>query len=481
MKKGANKSKWILIAASLIIFAVGTYFFTDSSEDKLVMNKDSKPMRKAKPVDLEDFPVQWNEVKTYEEINQYYEEHIMGLELAREEGLTVFPQESTSIPDKEGRMQINEVWHSGNTIHLLYSIDLSALTKDETNDDHSNYPVQYPSVEGVRIENQEGNNKQSYQNHSKELHPRETVVFENRLYSFIQLPPITEDWGENIQAGKVKDYDEEFLTSFLIRIHNQTVETDSMIVRYVHDLEGHTLNTFTKEKVYTDDNITIGPMEMKTGVASSQVKMRIDAGEKEVGPSLQALLKTENGDRHPVSLFLNQTNEDNVYESWFPPVGDVSGEVEMELSSIYLQGDHPYSFKIDMTQFERNRNISKNMDKKIAEFYDTDIILEGIDLHNRNQMNLRLRYDPHKENQPQKLVGSQIAPLDTLPDKRKKYVEVISNEGQSIDGEIWGHDESGLINFQTHSFSNAEELTITVKKMTFSKELDHTFTLHQPH
>lgn len=475
MKKGTNKSKWILIATSLIILVVGAYFFTDSGEDKLVLSTDSKPMRKAKPVDLEDFPLQWKEVETYEEVNQFYEERVQGLKLARKEGLTTYPQESFPIPDKDGRMQVNEVWHSGHMIHILYSIDLSALTEEDHDEQGNPYLSRPPALEAIHIKKSTETNEQSFESHSRELNPHETIVFENRVYSLIQVPPITEEWGYNYTREDIRNYNEEFLTSFRLRIDLETIETEGIPIRYKHDLEGHVLDTFTTDEVYEDGNVTIEPLEVNIGVASSHVKMRVDAEDKEIGHSIQAVIKSEEGARHPISLFLSPTQEGNVYESWFHPASELPGDVSMELESIHLKDDTPYSFDIDMTQFEDNRRVSKTFDRKVGEAYDTDIILKRVNIHNRQQMDIELQYEPHHEQQSKKLVGAQVHRLNTTPKEQKKYGEVISDNGKTAEAVIWGHDQQGNINFQLRPFRNSDNLTITVKRMIYSQQLDHTF------
>ncbi|WP_394220027.1 hypothetical protein [Halobacillus trueperi] len=480
MKKGTNRSKWILIIISLMMFAIGAYFFTDSSEDKLALSTDSKPMRKAKAVDLEEFPLQWREVDTFEQVNEFYEERIHNLSLAREKGLTVLPQESTSVPDKDGRMQINEVWHSGTTIHVLYSIDLSALTKKESDEEDTKYLAQPPSVESINIESMNGNDKQSFQHHSQPLHPRDTVVFDNRVYSLIQLPPITEEWGYNFHPNDIKDYDEEFLTSFSLRIDHRTIETEGMPVRYVHDQDGHVLQSYTTDEVYSGDVVTVEPTSVNIGVASSYVKMKIESGEKQIGQNMHAVIKTEEGSDHPVALYLNETDETNVYEAWFqPPSDQLSEVVSLKLDSLHIQDDTSYSFTVDMTPFKDHSNESVVLNEKVGEAHNTDIILEQVDSFSGTNMKLQMKYEPHETGQEEKLVGAQIASMNRLPEDREKYVEVVTNEGETIKANIWGHDKRGDINFQSPALRNAKEITVTVKRMVYAHKLGHTFDLNK--
>ncbi|MEC3882130.1 hypothetical protein VKA52_00090 [Halobacillus sp. HZG1] len=478
MKKGTNKSKWILITVSMIVLAIGAYFFTDSSEDKLALKTDSSPMRKAKAVDLEEFPLQWREVDTYEQVNDFYEERIHGLSLAREKGLTARPQESTPIPDKDGRMQINEVWHSGPTIHVLYSIDLSALTRKDKDDEETKYLVQPPSVEGINIESMNGSDQQSFQQHSQPLHPRDTVVFENRVYGLIQLPPITEEWGYNFDPHDIKDYDQKFLTSFNLRIDHRTIETKGMPVRYFHDKDGHVLQSYTTDEVYADDLVTVEPTSVNIGVASSYVKMKIKAEGKEIGQSVHALIKTEEGSEHPVRLYLNETEEENVYEAWFqPPSEPLTEAVSLELGSLHIHDDTPYSFTVDMTQFKDHSNESVVLNEKVGEAYNTDIILEQVDSFSGTNMNLQLKYEPHEADQEEKLVGAQLAPMNSLEEEREKFIEVVTNEGETTEANIWGHDNRGDIHFQSPALRNAEEITVTVNKMVYAHRLGYTFDL----
>ncbi|MBX0359607.1 hypothetical protein [Halobacillus sp. Nhm2S1] len=480
MKKGTNKSKWILIIVSLMVLAIGAYVYTDSSEEKLALSTDSKPMRKAKSVDLEEFPLQWREVDTFEQVNDFYEERVHNLSLARKKGLTVRPQESTPIPDKDGRMQINEVWHSGTTIHVLYSIDLSALTRKESDDEESKYLVQAPSVESINIESMNGNDKQSFQHHSQPLNPRDTVVFENRVYGLIQLPPITEKWGYNFDHTDIKDYDEEYMTSFSLRIDHRTIKTDGMPVRYVHDPDKHVLQRYTTDEVYSGDLVTVEPTSVNIGVASSYVKMKVEAEGKEIGQSMHAVIKTDEGSDYPVALYLNETEGKNVYEAWFqPPSNELSGAVSLELQSLHIQDDTPYSFTVDMNQFNDHSNESVVLNEKVGEAYNTDIILEQVDSFSGTNMSLQLKYDPHEVGQEERLVGAQLGQMNSLPEDREEYVEVVTNEGETTKANIWGHDKRGDIHFQFPALRDAKEITVTVKKMMYAHKLDHTFELNQ--
>ncbi|WLR48254.1 hypothetical protein LC065_03095 [Halobacillus litoralis] len=480
MKKGTNKSKWILIVVSLMVLAIGAYVYTGNSEEKLALTTDSKPMRKAKSVDLEEFPLQWREVDTFEQVNEFYEERIHGLSIAREKGLTVRPQESTPIPDKDGRMQINEVWHSGPTIHVLYSIDLSALTRKDDDDEEAKYLIQPPSVESVHIESMSGSDKQSFQQHSQPLHPRDTVVFENRVYGLLQIPPITEKWGYNFDPHDVKDYDEEFLTSLSLRIGHRTVETEAVPVRYVHDRDEHVLQSYTPDEVYSDDVVTVEPTSVNIGVASSYVKMKIEIEGRELGQSVHATIKTEEGSEHPVTLYLNETGEENVYEAWFQPVSvQMKGAVSLTLDSLQIQDATPYSFTVDMSPFKEHSNESVVLNEKVGEAHNTNIILEQVDSFSGTNMNLQLKYEPQEPDQKEKVVGAQLAPMNSLQEEREKFVKVVTNEGETIDANLWGHDKRGDIHFQSPELKNAREITVTVNKMVYAHKLGHTFDLNK--
>lgn len=475
MKKGTSKSKWILVAASFVIFALGAYFYTGGSQEKLTHGKDAKPMRQAKTVDVDDLPMAWEQAESFEEVQDFFEKQNPGLKLARERGLTTFPQQSSKIPGRDGRVQINEVWHSGHTIHLFYSIDLSAIIEEDS--DHPAYLNRLASLEGLQIEETEENEEKSFQTHSRELHPRDTIIFENRAYTLTQTPPISEDWNYQTSPIQIEDSDKEFMTSLKLRIGNDTVTTDPMPVRYTHDKEAHILKTYTSDESFEENGLTIKPLEVELGISSSQATFKIEDEEGSRVHALEAVFQTENGPKHSVKLFLNPTEEQNIYEAPFHALGEETENLSLVLESIHVQDDSSYSFDVDLTQLNNRFNQAKQIEEKVAEAHNTDIILDNITTHGSQHISLGMVFDPQQEGQDERVIASDLFTLPAASQERKSHVEVKSDDGFTTEAHFNGNDRHGDINFPGSQFKESDTLTVTVGKMVYARKLNHTFEL----
>ena len=186
----------MIIIAVLLVFGIGAYVTTSGEGEKLT--SEQEPQRKAKAVDQDKLPIDWAEVETEEELNDFYKRQIPKIEQVRERDLMTSPDESMTIPDKEGRVQINEVWHSGQQIYYLYSVDLSLLVEEE--DDDNRYLNDPPQVDQLKIE--ETGEIQSQILHAfSSLRRDEAVIYENRLYGIIHSMPITKEGIDDPYVG----------------------------------------------------------------------------------------------------------------------------------------------------------------------------------------------------------------------------------------------------------------------------------------
>ncbi|WP_226585278.1 hypothetical protein [Halobacillus litoralis] len=455
----------------MIIFAAGIYVFTSDSKGKLTNNETSQPMRKAESVDMENIPGTWKKAETFEEVNQFFEDKIPGLSLARKEGLTTLPQQSAVLPKRNGRMQINEVWHSGQTIHLFYSLDLSALMDGE------NSPVyNLPTLEAVHIDKTEDTTEETFQTHSNHIYSKEIILFENRLYGVIQTPGITENWDYQ-QTMLDKDYDQTIPTSLDLRIDGSTIRSEAMPIRYFHDKEAHSVQTYTSEDVYSNNGLVIEPLEVELKVNVSRIKMKIKGEGVTFNETIEAHLETKDGREIPIARIYNE-KEDQVYEGWFQPVKEVPEDISLVIDSVHLREDRPYSFNVDLTQFETFTNASDIMDKKVGEAHETDIMLNRIDLHNSEHMSLQLNYNPHEYEQKEKLIGAPFNAYNYSQEHEIKGVSIESNDGLTAKGELYGHDNRSDINFHAKKFKNSSTLKVTVNKMVFSRDLNQRFELN---
>ncbi|QAS52521.1 hypothetical protein [Halobacillus litoralis] len=469
-----NKWKTILIVSSLLIFGIGTYLYTGDSEGKLTHGRDSQPMRQAKAVDMDDLPLEWTEVESFEEVQSFYEERVPGLALAREEGLTTLPGESTPIKDRDGRMQINEVWHNGHTVQIFYSIDLSTFIGDDK--EKNKFLNRPPSLEGIHIEESGDFEEQTFSTHSRELHPRDTVVFENRLYSMVQAPPITNsEWGYEYIPEEIKNFNQEIATSFDLRMDGETIRTEPLPVLYVHDKEKHIIGQYTTDETYSENGITIEPIEIKLGIASSQVKMRIEHDQADFNQSVQAFIRTETGEKVPLSHFSEQ--EDGLYVSSFQPFQEIPEKVSLEFEAIHLKEDKPYSFDVDMTQFQGFDSETKMIDEKVGEAYGTDIILKRVNTHGGHHMDMELNFKPHSNDQKKHLVGAALDYYQQPQETMERHVQVESNDGETVEGDFYGHDQQGNINFEAGKFRNSSTLSITVDQIVYAQSIDESFEL----
>ncbi|KHE68537.1 hypothetical protein, partial [Halobacillus sp. BBL2006] len=370
-----RKAKWIGLIAVLIAFAAGTYVMTEDNGEKMTYTEDSKPQRKAKPVEKDKLPILWNEVDTYEQVEGFFEQYIPGLHLAREYGVTTAPKQSVEIPGRDGRIQVNEVWHSGHTIHIFYSIDLSAIVGEDASGDA-------PYLESVSIEKKNDIQKQTLRSFGQPIRFEQGVIFENRLYTVIQVPPISQkpetanSWRN---TESIPAFNQNLNTIFKFQLGGQTYQPDSIPIHYQYDPEKNTLGTYTFDHTYNENGLTIAPLTLKLGIDYSHIKMKIKSESSEFNHSLDATLITDKNEHIPLSLYLQKDPEQkDVYTGFIRPLRYKPEKATLKIRNIHLRDGSSYSFSIKTSQIKRKDQSHQRIDKKVAEAYQTDVYLKEI-------------------------------------------------------------------------------------------------------
>ncbi|MGP4076143.1 hypothetical protein [Halobacillus sp. K22] len=472
MWKNKNKWKWLGIIAVLLIFAVGTYMTTSDSKDRITYSQKSKPQRKAKPVNQDDLPTKWQEVESYQNINDFYKERVPGLEIAQERGLTTFPQESTKLPELDGRMQINEVWHSGRTIYIFYSIDLSALITEETN----NYVNNVPSVEEVKLKKEKGADTQSLSSHAPPMQYGEGVIFENRLYSMVQTIPIPEEGEPDRMMPNPEEFNQQLLTSMTFRINGNMYESKSMPVQYTFDPDKNLLAQYTFDEKYQNDGLTVEPLELNLGITESFLKVRVDHEREQFNSSMNVILKTADGQQIPITPFLQKVKgKEAIYEGYFRPVYSEPDDVSLEVKNVHLTSGDSFSFNVDLSEINPKVRGNTSVNEKAAEIYNTDVYIEQLNTHGEHGIDVQLGFRPQDFEQPKKLIGISPRESGSPAFERPQNVHIESDNGKEADVEYGGSEDSAYINVKHSLVQKASSLDITLKNAVYTKQINQTF------
>ena len=472
MWKNKNKWKWLGIIAVLLIFAIGTYVTTSDSKDRITYSQKSKPQRKAKPVNQDDLPTKWQEVESYEKINDFYKERVPGLEIAQEKGLTTFPQETAKLPQRDGRMQINEVWHSGRSIYIFYSIDLSALITEETN----SYVNNVPSVEEVKLKKKQDADTQTLSTHAPPMQYGEGVIFENRLYSMVQTIPIPKEGEPDRMVPNPEEFNQQLLTSMTFRIDGNMYESKSMPVQYTFDPDKNRLGQYTFDRIYQNDGLAVEPLEINLGITESFLKVRVDHQQAKFNSSLNATLITKDGKQVPITPFLQKVEgKENIYEGYFRPVYSVPEEVSLEVKNVHLTSGDSFSFNVDLSEINPKVRGNTSVNKKAAEIYNTNVYIEQLNTHGEHGMDVRLGFRPQDFEQPKKLIGISPRQMGGPAFERPKNVHIESDNGKEANVEYGGSEDSAYINVKDSLVQDASNLEITLKNAVFTEQIDQTF------
>ncbi len=480
MKKQANKQKAMIIIAVLLVFGIGAYVTTSGQGEKLT--SEQEPQRKAKAVDQDKLPIDWAEVETEEELNDFYKRQIPNIEQVREKELMTSPDESMTIPDKEGRVQINEVWHSGQQIFYLYSIDLSLLVEEEGDKNrHLNDP---PQVDQLSIE-ETGEIKAQTLNAFSSLRHNDAVIYENRLYGNIHSIPITKEGMDDVYMN-VSQMPESFQgtaeTSMRLRINGETLETEPIPVTYSYDPDKQIIATLPFSGSYTKNGLTIEPTELVMSVSSNYIKMRIKDKSNQFNHTLEGRVISDEQEV-PFSPRLQKVEgEENMYRAYFGAFNQSSTEkpdkLSLDIRNVHLIKEDSYSFTFDLPELEGTDHVSKELTKKVAEKYQTNVYLQDMNYHKNHGLDLSLRYTPKDAGQKEKLVGTTIFNGQTTP-PQTEHISIVTDNGNDGFVGAGGSERTSRITIPDNLLDGASSVTVTFNKVVVANKIDQTFTVNK--
>ncbi|MGI8316424.1 hypothetical protein [Halobacillus mangrovi] len=469
-----NQKKWLIVAAVFLAFAIGAYVTTADQGEKLQYSKESKIQRKAKAVDKENLPLTWREVESEAEIKEFYEGKIRSLKLARDKGLTTTPQVSTPVQRRDGRIQINELWHNGRVVHILYSIDLSTLVSEEKNE-----YTRPPSLQSLQLDG-ENQSDFSIESFGRPIKFPEGVIFKNRLYTFAQVPSFTGEGGPEDRNTRFKPFDKELATTFNFHINGQAFQTEPVPLHYIYNPEEHQLGTYTFSETYEEKGLTIQPLELKMGLDKNTLKLKVRDKAGTFNQMIEGAFMMGNGQRISLAPALEKiSGKEEVYETEFytsfeerkPPE-----TITFNLERVHLAGDASYSFDLEVSAKDLTNASRKLVDKKVAEAKDTDIILMHKNQRgSRNSMNVQLNFRAQNHEQEEVLVSSSPAFYSKTPEERPKNVHIKSDNGESDKVMMRGSGDFGYFNVNEDLIKEASKLSITVNNVPHARKINHSF------
>ncbi|WP_079477174.1 hypothetical protein [Halobacillus salinus] len=463
-----TKQKWLMIIGVLAIFAAGAYIATSGSATKLT--SEQKPERKAKPVDLEELPVDWKEVESEEELEAFYTRHIPELPLAREKGVTTSPEDMMTVEGKEGRVQINEVLHGGRQMTFLFSMDLSLLVDEE-----ENY-FQPPRIDTVDIKESGDIPAQTLRGFS-ELDESSAIIFENRLYGILQTQPITKDGETDLESFPIAEpINAEAKTSLKINLQADILHTDPVPVSYQYDPEEHKIATREFEGTYSNDGVTIEPKEFVMSLESNYITLYVKSEDKEFNRTLEGRLQMDDRTQ-PFSPYLQPIEgEKDMYKAYFGTSPEVPEDIALKIRSIDMKENESFSFTFDVPELGDHERFEKNIDRTVAEKHGTDIYLDRLHYHEQYGMNFALNYRPQDPEQDKMIVGTMN---NFNPEPNPKDVSVTTDNGQSGYARVSGSRLQSNVDIQPDLLEGASSATITFNTISVSHKIDHTFEISE--
>lgn len=469
-----NKWKWVSILGVLLIFMIGTYIATADQGAKLTNTNQSKPQRKAKPVNMDKLPLQWKEADSFEEVKQFYKRKLPPIEMARKKNLTTFPAETATVEGLEGRVQINEVWHNGRTVHYLYSMDLSLLVEDD--DDNSHYIGQPPHLEELIIERTEDSEQQTVHAFSS-LRMGEAIIYKNRLYALMQSIPFTNRGPSEMVYGELnhpeEPVDHKAETSLKIRINGKTYQSGAIPVHYSYEPKKQLVKAFSFEGKYSENGLTIEPLEMKVNVSNSYLTMKVISEEKPFSQSISGHFMTGNGQRVPLSPYTEKVDgQENVYRCYFRPLVKVPEDVELILNSIQLKEDASITFTADIPSLSNGiDHLDKTYNKKVATKSQTDIFLKRIQSNRGQGVELILNYRPQTPGQNEQLLG----PSPRYHANEKKAISFKADNGVNDYADYGSFEKTTNIHIPYYKLDGASRVTVTLNELVYSKQIKRSF------
>lgn len=464
-----TKQKWLMVVGALIAFAAGAYIVTSGDGEKLT--SDEKPERKARPVDMEKLPVDWREVDSEDDLEEFYIERIPDLPLARKKGVTTSPEEMMTVEGKEGRIQINEVWHRGQRMTFLYSIDLSLLIDQE-----DNTYIQPPRIDTVDIE-QSGDIPAQVLHGYSELDKSNAVIFENRLYGVLQTQPLSKDVEKD--QGPVppaEPVDAIAKTSLKVNLSAEILNTDSIAVPYQYNPKAQQIASREFSGSYSKDDLTIEPQDFVMSLSSNYITIKLESENKQFNRTLEGRIVIDDR-KLPFSPYLQPVEgEKDVYKAYFGSLPEVPDDVSLRIRSIDMKEKQSLSFTLDIPDLEDKDHYEKHLDRKVAEANNTDIYLEQLNYHKNYGMDFSLKYRPQQPEQMSTVVGT----LDTFnPEHNQEDITVQTDNGHSGYANTAGSRLRSNVNIDHDLLEGATRATVTFHSLAVSHKINHTFEIEE--
>ncbi|MCA0972549.1 hypothetical protein LCM20_18280 [Halobacillus litoralis] len=468
-----TKQKWGIIALVLFVFAVGAYI-TTSGTGSSKLTSEEKAERKAKPVDMDQLPIDWEEVESKEALNDFYTGRIPQLELAREKGATTSPEEMMTVEGKDGRIQINEVWHRGHQVIYLVSIDLSLLTEEDEEDAFYSQP---PRIDKLDISETEEVPAQQLHGFSQ-LDTSEAVIFENRLHGILRSRPLSENPTDNQEVmPEIEPIDAEAMTSIKLNLSDEIIHTDPVTVHYLYDTEQQTIFSDSFSGSYSEDGVTFEPLEFVMRLSGNYMTMRIQDEDQVFNQTLSGTL-TIDGQDTSLSPYLQGTDKENVYKIHFGgPLEEVPENVSFTIDRVDFIEETPLSFKLKSKEWEEAQAKGEPFNRTVAEKYQTELIIQRLNYDVDHGMDFMVKYRPESNQQETTVVAPNRLPTNGDPSAQRSSVRITNNNGETGYADVYGNMDESHININPELFEEADSLTVTFEEIVVSSKIDETFDL----
>ncbi|WP_101846732.1 hypothetical protein [Halobacillus sp. Marseille-P3879] len=467
----SHKARWILIAIISAGFTIAVYWSMnddDNATEKLTVFQNPS-------VEEVELPSEIEEVESREDIEQFYEAQMPGYKKAKEMNIVQSPEQSFDIPEHEGTLTVNEIWHSEYQIFMFYSVDLAVFEDKENSPPHPFFNV---SEVNIRQENGELPT-QTHPVHTSERDYNLFKIHDGKLYSLIQIPRLSQEEmdPQSGSHGPGSAIDESALTSFRIEMEDGFHTTEESQVHYTYEPGQDTLYSGRFNEKFEQDGLTIRLKEFERGLLSNKISLEMEHEDYDAA-SLEGTV-TIGGEVFTIDHPRPNRKDPGTFEIGLPPDGDEDDSVKIDIDHVTMLRDEEYSFAIDVSDYDemvesdKNEQVRLNPEEKIAEHLNTDIILEEKNYNPSANSQFRLSYIQQSEDE--QLFLSAQPPISYGEfNSNESFSVFIDDEEMSPNPGMGFENDTAFLDISSYTLEGAEELRIDFNKAAIAQKVDLT-------
>ncbi|WP_028785127.1 hypothetical protein [Thalassobacillus devorans] len=481
-EKKNNRSKVQVMIAGVIIlgFFIGTQFFMgdpvmDSSIPNTKAEDDKEPVA--------DLPAQWTKVDSKAEVYEHYEKYIPGIKIANERGLFQEINQTLPINDHESEVHLDKVWFSNQAIFLFYSLDLEGLKQLSSN-------YQEIGLNRMTIESLDG----ELFKHPPSLHTAfsaEAVVYDGEVYLLATARPFMDEQGQPI--GKMS---ETVSVDFNVELPDSTYKTGVTTLHIEYDLKDNQIASIPVNKTLNLEGAPLQVKNINLDVMSTQIAFSL-AKDQAKPAHLEGTLKT--GDREETfrAYFDPMRHQDQSKQTEYiahtSPYTEVPKEMILSIVQSSSVSDQSFTLEVDVSDYNddwinnedtpyRYTKIDKENAVKIAEVFQTKVLLDKVEYTKRDGAKFTIRYQPRNKGNTKEYLSVESPSFASENPWMDTNIEVKNEKKRDplySGGNIMRREKNSYTFTVPESYLlRSEKLFITVSDLLHTKEVNETITIN---